>query len=454
MQDQQSNKNEPAPLMAWLRANRGFMTLWGGQLVSSVGSRLSSFALGLWVLHTTGSTTQFAITYILMALPPVVLGTVAGTLADRHDRRRIMMLCDGLATALMLALAASLAWGHLAVWHVYLAVGITAVLDTFRMPAFLASVPLLVRTEDLARANGLAQTSEAASSIAGPLLAGVLVSTISSAGVIVVDALSFAVGVMTLALVTIPHPLPSGPDEHSDLFRDAAAGWRYVHERPGLLGLLTIYGFNHFIFAVASVLIAPLLLSITTPALLGLQYSLGGVGLLIGGIVLTAWGGPRRQIDGVLLFTGLGGVLLALHGIRPSFLLIAVCGFFMFMTLPVADASNTSLWQRKVPNHLLGRCVAIRQVLLNLATAIGFASAGPLADHLFEPLLHTDGALAGSVGALIGTGPGRGIGLIFVLLGTLMSLVSLRAWFIPAVRGLDDLEDYEQPLHRTQAEPA
>jgi MFS family permease len=427
---------------------RDFLLVWSGQTVSTVGSWLSRFMLGIWVLRTTGSTTQFALTYIATSIPAICISPLAGALVDRWDRRRIMMICDGISAALMIALAGLLSTGHLAVWYIYIAASCTSLFDTFRSPALSSSIPLITPSEQLTRANAMVQTGNAVAAIGGPLLAGTLVTLIKFSGVLMIDALTFVVGVGTLALIKIPHT-PRPVDTHTTIFQEIVTGWQYVQQRPGLLGLLGVNSYIQFVFAMASVLIAPLLLSFSTPALLGLQYAIVGIGFLLGGLIMTALGGPKKQINGVLPYTLLGGLLLAAHGLRPSFLLVAVTGFVLFMMLPVIDASNISIWQKKVLSHLQGRCFAIQQFIFNIAMAIGFSLAGPLSDHVFEPLLSTHGRLVHSVGVLIGVGPGRGIGLMFICLGASMTLVGIAAYCVAAVRNIDAMEDVLQPSVNT-----
>lgn len=444
--------------MSRFTLSRHFLLVWTGQMLSGIGSRLSSFALGLWVLRTTGSTTQFAITFIVTALPAIFAAPLAGALVDRWNRRTILMTCDVLSATLMGSLALLLSIGKLEVWHVYVVAALTSLLDSFRTPAFLASVPLLVEAQHLPRANGLVHSGEAAASIAGPLLAGFLLSAIDFQGVLLIDASTFVVGLFTLTLATIPRAFAHPHETRESPLREAAIGWHYVRNQPGLMGLLKIYGFNHFVFAVASVLIAPLLLSFSTQEMVGLQYAISGCGLLLGGLAMTVLGGPKKRINGVLVFSMIGGVCLAAHGLYPAFAVVAVAGFVLFTTLPAIDASNNSIWQSKVPARLQGRCFAIQELVLNVAMAAGYCLSGPLSDYVFEPALRADGWLAGSVGAAIGVGPGRGIGLMFVLLGVAMSLVALRAYGVPAVRRIDELEDAVAPVRQEQepviAEPS
>jgi len=187
--------------------------------------------------------------------------------------------------------------------------------------------------------------------------------------------------------------------------------------------------------------IAPLLLSFSNASRVGMQYAISGSGLLLGGVAMTVWGGPRKRINGVLIFSALAGTCAAAHGLRPSFTLIAVAGFVLFLMLPVIAASSSSLWQAKVPAGLQGRCFAIQRAVFYASTVFGYFLAGPVSERVFEPLLARGGPLAGSVGLIIGVGPGRGLGLMFIILGTVMTLTALTAYSVPAIRQLDELAD-------------
>jgi hypothetical protein len=308
-------------------------------------------------------------------------------------------------------------------------------------------VPLLADRDQLVRLNGLIQTGQGFALVGGPALAGVLMKFGGLTGALAVDALTFVVGAVCVALARIPRP--ARPDEASPgLLAEARDGWRHVAERPGLLGLLGLSAAGGFLFAIASIAITPLVLIVADgdEGLLGLQMSLACSGLLIGGLLIALWGGPRRKIDGLLGFTLLSGLTIAAHGLAPSLPLLIVAGFLMFLTIPPAQSAGYALWQTKVPSHLLGRCMAILRMTGEAALPLGYLLAGPLAEYVFEPALMPGGALADTVGAVIGTGPGRGLGLLFVVLGLGMAMVAVFGYGIRSIREIErELPDAEAP---------
>jgi hypothetical protein len=404
-----------------------FLVLWFSQAVSVVGTGLTTFALGVWVYRETGSVTQFALMSVLSSAPLVFLSPLAGTLVDRWDRRYTMLgadLATGLAVAGLYALHVT---GGLAIWHVYVASAVAALAGAFHWPAYAAASTLMVPRQHLNRAAGMAELARAASVAVSPLLGGALVVGAGLGPVLLVDCATFAFASACLLGMRVPHP---APQPHGSLLADVRVGWRYLSERPGLMRLLTQFAMMNLLCSFVPVLVVPLVLSLTTPDRLGLTVTLATAGFLAGGVVMTAWGGPRRRVRAIVL-SGMGiGVALLAAGARPS-VVLTVAGLFAFHFLvPVVNACSQSVWQLKVPPGLQGRAFAIRRMLAQASTPVGYLLAGPLADHVFIPLLREDGALAATAGTLVGVGPQRGLGLLFVVLGIAClagNLVALRS---------------------------
>lgn len=416
-----------------------FYSVWFGQLVSLVGSGLSEFALGLWVYQRSGSITQFGFVFLFKVLPTILLSPLAGVVADRRDRRITMILADAGAALTTVVVAALLLTGQLQVWHVYLITCIASACNTFQTPAYHAALPQLIDRNQLGRANGLLQLAQAAADILTPALAGLLVTTIRVEGVLLVDGLTFLFAVAVMLAVRFPAVVSSPAQvEKQSLFRQVTFGWTYIKARPGLMGLMVLFAIVYFLSGMIGVLIIPMVLEFATPDTLGVILSVAGSGLLVGSLILSAWGGPKNRMAGVAGFGALFGLCLALIGVRPSVVMVAAFAFGAHGCLPFINGLNQAIWQSKVPPEVLGRVLAIRQMVTRVAQPAAFVIAGLLADQIFEPLLSTDGLLTGSVGLWIGVGPGRGSGLLFIVMGVAMTLVTLVSYRYPPLRRIEE----------------
>jgi amino acid adenylation domain-containing protein len=426
----------PAPLPAGVKV---FTWIWLGQLVSMLGTGLGSFALGLWVYRATGSVTEFALISVFGAVASLVASPVAGALVDRWDRRRIMIASDAAAACCSLTLVALLFTDSLQIWHVYVLVAGLATTAAFQQPAFLASVSLLVPRRFLGRANGMAQLGQALAQTVAPMIAGALLIALDLEGIIAIDLATFVFGAAMVLRVAIPRPAEPADRDRGwrALLRDSAQGWLYVRERPGLLGLLALLAAANLSLGMVQVLVTPLVLSFASAAVLGTILSVSGVGMVAGSLAMTLWGGPRRLVRAILGLFFVEGVLLMVGGLRPNPILAGLAALVFLVCQPIINGSNLVIWQRKVPPELQGRVLGLQRVVAMSALPVAFAVAGPLADRVFEPLLAPEGALVGTVGKVLGTGDGRGIGLMFILLGLALVLTALLGGLYPRLRNLE-----------------
>jgi MFS family permease len=417
---------------------RTFLVIWFGQVVSRLGSGLTGFALAVWVYQRTGSVTQLALISFSMTLPAVLMSPFAGTLVDRWDRRWAMIVSDSGAGLCTLAIALLVWSGRTEIWLIYLALAAGSVFQSLQWPAFSASTSLLVGKQELGRANGLAQLGLAIAQLLAPVLGAALLAAIHLAGVVLVDFLTFVFAILTLSLVRVPRPVRAEAAVRGSLAHEAAEGWRYLRQRPGLLGLLTLFATTNFSVGMLTVLITPLVLSFATPAVLGPVLSVAGAGMLVGGVAMSAWGGPRRRIVGIFVPLLVQVVALLVGSLRPSAPLIAASAFVFMLGFPIINACSQAIWQTKVAPEVQGRVFAIRQMVALSIIPLAQLLAGPLSDRVFRPLLVAGGPLAGSVGGVLGVGPGRGIALLFVALALFNLLVVARAWSNPQVRRVDE----------------
>ena len=422
---------------------RTFFTVWAGQLVSVTGSTMSAFAVQFWIYSETGSVTNLAMVSLAFSLPSVLVSPFAGALVDRWDRRRVMFASDTVAAVATLALAVLYATDSLELWHVFLAVAVIGLSNAFQEPAWLASIPLLVPKAHLGRANGLVQLNQGVSLVLAPALAGAVLVTAGLQAVLFIDVATFFVAMIALLIVRFPRPEGHATANTSSLRAEAAVGWRVVRERPGLFGLLWIYAGVNFSLAFANVLLIPLVVAFASEGAAGGVFSAAGIGLITGSVAVSAWGGPKRRVRGTMTAIAVGGAFVMLFGVRPSVLLVAVCSVGLMAIVPVANTSSQVLWQLKVPPAMQGRVFSIRRMISQGISPIAILASGPLADRVFEPLLAEGGALAGNIGSVIGVGPGRGVGFMFIVTGLMTVLLAAIGYLTPRIRNLEtELPDY------------
>ncbi|MBV8202090.1 MAG: MFS transporter [Acidobacteria bacterium] len=421
-----------------IQGSRAFLLIWLGQLVSITGSTLTSFALGVWVYSRTGSVTQYSLLLLAASLPGIVLSPFVGALVDRWGQRLALVLSDGGGAVVALALVALFFSGQLQIWELYVLLSLASICRAAQLPAFLGSITLLVPKAQFGRAAGLVQVAQAVPLVIGPAAGAALLALTSVAGVILIDFATFLFSLASLALIRVAAapPLPGAAGKPS-LLREAAAGWRFIRERPGLIGLLGFFFVVNFNIAVVQALLTPMILDFSNAATLGTVLSVGSVGMLLGSLAMSAWGGPRRRVDGVLGFGILFGVGLFASGLRAAAALIAAAFFLSLFTVPFVNASSQAIWQSKVAAAIQGRVFAVRQMMAWSSIPLGYLLAGPVADRIFKPLLRPGGPLVPVLGPLLGVGPGRGIGLLFMILGCLTMLTCLAGYAFAPLREIE-----------------
>lgn len=419
---------------------RIFLLIWFGQLISLMGSGLTSFALGVGVYERTGSVTQFALISVFARLPAILLFPFAGVLIDRWNRRGAMILSDSGASLSTFAIALLLVTGRLEIWHIYLAVAVSSAFSAFQWPAYRAATTLLVPKQHLGRASGMIQLGEAAAQFLAPMLAAGLLNVIQLQGIILTDFATFLFSLATLLSIRFPDAKTNTVRKAGalSLVREMAYGWTYITARPGLLGLLIFIAISNFAIGIAQVLFAPLILAFAPVAVLGTVQSIAGGGMVVGSILMSVWGGPKRRMYGLFCFELLLGLGIFFLGVQASIPLIAIAGFGAYFSAAFFLSSGQAILQTKVAPEVQGRVFAVRRAIGGSSLPLGYLVAGPLADRIFEPLMATNGLLAGSVGQIMGVGTGRGIGLLLAIAGAMVMLVTVAGYQYPRLRLLED----------------
>ncbi len=366
-----------------------FLTIWTGQAFSLLGSQLVGFALVWWITVTTGSAKVLALAAMMEWLPRVFLGPLAGALVDRWNRRAIMLAADSL-TALATAALIYLGWaGLMQPWHVYVLMLLRAAGGAFHWPAMQASTSLMVPTEQLSRVQGLNQLLTGLVNIVAPPLGGLLVGRLPLHAVLAIDIGTAALAILPLCFIPIPQPRSLGEgasagNEKASVWQDMREGLRYVWDWSGLRAIVTVAILLNLL-AMPGFSLLPLLVTdhFGGDAMgIASMQSFWAIGMLVGGILLSVWGGFRRKIVTAMLGMFGSGLGLFLVGFAPGTAFgVAVVGILVAGLMNVLmNGPAFALLQAVVEEDMQGRVLSLMLSLANAVTPLGLAIAGPLAD--------------------------------------------------------------------------
>ena len=415
-----------------------------GQAISLIGSGMTQFAIVIWAWQTTEQATVLALTGFFTFGPVVLVSPIAGALVDRWNRKLVMMLSDtaaGLATIVLLILYVT---DSLQIWHLYVLGAFEGIFQAFQWPAFSAAISTMLPKNQYTRANGMLELARAGSGILAPILAGALIGFIGVSGVMVIDIVTFLAAISTLLIIYVPQPkiTAEGLKSRGSIWKESAYGFKYIWERPSLFWLQMIFFSINLTATFGFTVLAAMILARThnNATVLGSVQSIGAIGGVLGGFLLSTWGGPKRRIHGVLL----GMIIVSifnqiLMGIGKSLPIWAIASFLGAFTLPILNGSSQAIWQAKVAPDLQGRVFSVRRLIAQITAPFAMLLAGPLADHIFEPAMQEGGALIRIFGGFVGTGPGAGMAVMFIISGVLGVMVGLTGYSVPIIRNLEDI---------------
>jgi len=436
---------------------RAFTLVWLGQVISLTGTAMTAFAVSVWAWKTKGSATALSVVAFFGFTPTIIMSPVAGALVDRWNRKVAMGVSDlmsGLGTVLMLILYMT---GHLRIWQLCAIGALSGTFQAFQWPAYQAAISTMMSKEHYGRASGMMSLAQSGSGIIAPLVAGSVVGLWGLTPVFLFDIASFCIAIALLLAVDIPQPTRSqlGAEADGSIWKETVFGWRYIVARRPLLWLQCSFFAANLIASVCITLWNPMILARTgdSSETLGIVNTVSAVGGLVGGALMTAWGGPRRKIRGVLwgmVSVSLLGIMLMGFGRTLPVWLFS--GFLGSLVVPLMNGSNDAIWQSKVPHDVQGKVFGTRLMIAQVSVPIAMLTAGPLADRVFEPRMMPGGSWAPIFGMLTGTGRGAGMALMYVLFGAGALLLSICSFAIRDIRDVETLlPDYtpaEQPEQR------
>jgi DHA3 family macrolide efflux protein-like MFS transporter len=425
---------------------RNYTVIWSGQVASLIGSGMTFFALMVLIFEDTGEVTSVSLLFFAAFGPSIILAPIAGVIIDRYNRKWIMAIADVIAALSTVGIMVLYMTDNLEFGYVLLLVAFGDIFRAFQFPAFSAATTLLVPKKHYGRAGGMLALGWSISEMAAPILGALLLSYIGLGGVLVVDIITFFVAIGTLLIIPIPEPKRNkeGTDAQASFWRDLTFGFRYIGDpkRKGLRGLLLVFFTSNFVGMMAWLVMQPMILTKTDgdEVILGTVMLLGGIGGLVGGAVISIWGGFKRKIKGLILgliISNIGFLILGLDGWVPSWIL----GVFIMLLLgPLVFGASQAIWQSKVPPDLQGRVFSVRTFIALVGEGPAVIMAGPLADNVFEPFMMD---ATGPLETLFGSGPGAGMGLMIFIIGLFGMLIGVVAYFVKSIRNVeDDIPDH------------
>ena len=447
---QSSKSHQPQGMFA-------FALIWIGQLVSVIATQMTGFAMTIWIYEKTSSATALGLANVFWVTPYLLISPIAGVMVDRYSRKLMMMVSDigaGLATAGILVLQVM---GVLQLWHIYVAVIFQGLVNAFQWPAYSAAITTMVSKKQYGRANGMMSLVDVGPGVIAPVLAGALIGFIKLAGILTIDVVTYGLAILALVVVFVPQPPPSqeGQKARSNIWKESAFGFKYIFSRPSLTGLLTLFLLGNLFTGMAFTLIAPAILARTNnnSIMLGTAQSFAAVAGVVGAVLMSAWGGFKRRINGIIagwFFSSLLG--MTLFGFGRSLAIWIPAGMLMMLFVPLINGSSQAIWQSKVAPDVQGRVFATRRFIAQLLQPIAPVIAGTLADFVLEPAMKAQTGLSQTFGGWFGSGSGAGMGMLITLCGLLTALIACAALFVPVIRHVEDLlPDHDQVPAATPA---
>lgn len=413
-----------------------FIMLCSGSFIAAVGSGITSFGLGVYVFQQTGLASSSTLITLFAFLPGLLLTPFAGVLADKYDRRLLMILGDGLSAVGLLYILICMGSGEVQLWQIGIGVTISSIFSALIEPSFKATVTDLLTADEYSKASGFVQLSSSAKFLISPLIAGFLLQTSDIKLLLIIDICTIFITVAVTSIV-----------RKGLIAKKAAAGGSFLigfqtgmsalTKKKGVFALvLSGIGISFFLGCIES-LYAPMILGFSDSSMLGIGTTVSASGMLAGSLILGIIPIKKGFAKMLSLALFLAGIFMAGFGFRENIVLICIFGFLFFAMLPFANMSLDYLIRTNIANDVQGRVWGLIGIISQLGYVIAYSVLGPLADFVFIPMLLPNGLLADSVGKVIGTGNGRGVGLLIILAGILLCATAIWLYHIKSVRGLE-----------------
>lgn len=405
-----------------------YLTLWGTQSLSALGSGMTSYALVLWLYLKSGSALETALLSVCSYAPYVLMSIFAGALSDKWNKKRTMLVCDMLAALSTVAVFVLIKADVLAVWHLYVLNALNGLMNTIQQPANEVAATLLIPKDYYQKTSGLRSLSQSLNSILTPILATALFAFAGIDVVIIVDIATFAVAFFTLLFfIKIPEKSNESSQPQEKLFKSAKQGIAWIRKNPLILTLILYLACINLVASVYNAALPAMILSKPNggETVLGIVNTCVGIATLVGSVLVTFLPTPKNRVKVIaltlLLSMSSENFLLALGKTPFVWCVGAVLGWLF---IPLMNANLDVIFRTTIPTEMQGRVYSCRNTLQYCTIPLGFLLGGLLVDQVFEPLMSRQPANNWLV-VLFGETKGSGAAMLFAIIGIVGVVVCL-----------------------------
>lgn len=408
---------------------RSFLLLWGSQTVSELGTAMTNYALIIWIYGQKGTASSITLLTICSFLPTILFRFIAGALADRWNKKRIMLLADLAAACGTMTVLVLYSCSALRIWHLYVINVLLSFMNAFQNPASFVATSLLVPREHYTRVSGLQGFSGSAVSILAPALGSCILAFFGMTAVLICDLVSFSAAFFVLLfLVKIPETGRTEEADREPFFKSCLDGIRYLRDHAALLHLTLFVAVVNFLAKLGNDgMISPFVLGRTDSdqQALGMVQSAVALGLLAGSLIVTLVKPAENKPKVVFVTTAFifaGNIAQSLTRLP---LVWCIAAFASYMAAAMMNANLTAIMREYVPAEMQGRVFSAKDTLQNCTIPFGLFLGGVLADYAAEPFMAADSPVQRVLARLFGSGSGSGIAVMFFLVGILGAAISL-----------------------------
>ena len=406
---------------------KNFYKLWLGELISNIGSGMTAFALSVYIYEKTGSVSYVSLITLLSFMPSIILSPIGGLLADKYDRRLLMIIGDLFSGLGLVYILWSIQAGEKSIVPIFVGITFSSVFTSLLEPSYRATLTDILEEENYVKASGLIQAAGSAKYLISPVIAGMILSVADIRVILLLDILTFVTTCLMIFLVR--KSMNSETQSYKkDFFKGLLEGLFIIKENRGVYSLVIIMFFVCFFMGFIQILIRPMILALSSVKTAGMMESLCAVGLLIGSLWIGIAGIKKNYSKILAVACFFCGIFMSMTGVNENLAIIGISTFLFFSTLPFMNSCADVLVRASVPNELQGRVWGLISLITQMGTVAAYIISGIMADYIFEPMFNKNGLLVKNIGIIIGTGKGRGIGFMLILSGMGMLIMAIVIW--------------------------